>query len=473
MTAFVDALPRQGDQGAPGAEPAQGARPAGAHRRRRTSTRRSTSSSRRRERAPDPLLTLEDAALGYAGRADPRAACSCRCARARASACSAPNGAGKSTLVKALAGELDAARRAAASKATASRSATSRSTSSSSCGRTNRRCGTCSCAGAARRASSSCAATSAASTSAATMADAPVGAFSGGEKSRLALALIVRRRPNLLLLDEPTNHLDLEMRHALTRALAEYEGSLVLVSHDRALLRTVCDGFLLVADGQASEFDGDVDDYLAWLDRAHGSPGNSTRRRDPALPDREARRAQRETANAERQARLARRRPLVKEADASRAGDRRPRGREARARDEARGRGVLRVRQRRRRARDDPALRPRSRACSRRPRSAGSRCSPSSRRSANPDQGGSSRLSSRPLRRGSGDGRVRRASDSRAAAWRVPSRPEQPERVRDARLAARREAVQRRAVRSSRRARRARSPSARRSRDGSRRRPAP
>jgi len=67
------------------------------------------------------------------------------------------------------------------------------------------------------------------------------------------------------LLDEPTNHLDLEMRHALMRALAEYEGSLVLVSHDRALLRTVCDGFLLVADGRAAEFDGDVDDYLAWL----------------------------------------------------------------------------------------------------------------------------------------------------------------------------------------------------------------
>ena len=98
------------------------------------------------------------------------------------------------------------------------------------------------------------------------MADAPVGPLSGGEKSRLALALIVRRRPNLLLLDEPTNHLDLEMRHALTRALAGYEGSLVLVSHDRALLRTVCDSLLLVADGRARPFDGDVDDYLAWLD---------------------------------------------------------------------------------------------------------------------------------------------------------------------------------------------------------------
>ena len=97
------------------------------------------------------------------------------------------------------------------------------------------------------------------------MVESPVAPFSGGEKSRLALALMIRTRPNLLLLDEPTNHLDLEMRHALNVALAEYEGSLVLVSHDRALLRSVCDSFLLVADGKVSEFDGDVDDYLAWL----------------------------------------------------------------------------------------------------------------------------------------------------------------------------------------------------------------
>ena len=96
-------------------------------------------------------------------------------------------------------------------------------------------------------------------------AGAGEAAFSGGEKSRLALALMIRTRPNLLLLDEPTNHLDLEMRHALNVAMAEYEGSLVLVSHDRALLRSVCDSFLLVADGQVKEFDGDVDDYLEWL----------------------------------------------------------------------------------------------------------------------------------------------------------------------------------------------------------------
>jgi ATP-binding cassette, subfamily F, member 3 len=144
------------------------------------------------------------------------------------------------------------------------------------------------------------------------MADAPVGAFSGGERSRLALAMIVRRRPNLLLLDEPTNHLDLEMRHALTRALAGYEGSLVLVSHDRALLRTVCDGFLLVADGEAREFDGDVDDYLAWL--AERRTREATGGTATTESGREARRVQRESAAAERQAKLLQRRPLVRQA---------------------------------------------------------------------------------------------------------------------------------------------------------------
>jgi ATP-binding cassette, subfamily F, member 3 len=146
------------------------------------------------------------------------------------------------------------------------------------------------------------------------MADSPVQPFSGGEKSRLALALIVRRRPNLLLLDEPTNHLDLEMRHALTRALAEYEGSLVLVSHDRSLLRTVCDSFLLVADGRAAPFDGDIDDYLAWLTARRETADMATLPADQTS-QRENRKAQRDTAAAERQQRLARRRPLAKEAE--------------------------------------------------------------------------------------------------------------------------------------------------------------
>ena len=92
-----------------------------------------------------------------------------------------------------------------------------------------------------------------------------VAPFSGGEKARLALALLIWQRPNLLLLDEPTNHLDLEMRHALTLALQDYQGALIVVSHDRHLLRTVTDEFLLVADGRAQPFDGDLDDYRNWL----------------------------------------------------------------------------------------------------------------------------------------------------------------------------------------------------------------
>ena len=100
------------------------------------------------------------------------------------------------------------------------------------------------------------------------MATAKVGPFSGGEKSRLALALLIWQKPNLLLLDEPTNHLDLEMRHALTLALSEYEGAMVLVSHDRHLLRTTCDGFALVTDGSLRPFDGDLDDYRKWLDQS-------------------------------------------------------------------------------------------------------------------------------------------------------------------------------------------------------------
>ena len=89
--------------------------------------------------------------------------------------------------------------------------------------------------------------------------------FSGGEKARLALALIVWQRPNVLLLDEPTNHLDLEMRHALTLALQEYQGALVVVSHERHLLKACCDDFLLVADGHATPFAGDLEDYADWL----------------------------------------------------------------------------------------------------------------------------------------------------------------------------------------------------------------
>ena len=97
------------------------------------------------------------------------------------------------------------------------------------------------------------------------MAHQPVGKMSGGEKARLALALIVWQSPNLLLLDEPTNHLDLTTREALSMAINSFEGTVILVSHDRALLRTVCDEFWLVADGVIRDFEGDVDDYQQYL----------------------------------------------------------------------------------------------------------------------------------------------------------------------------------------------------------------
>jgi len=92
-----------------------------------------------------------------------------------------------------------------------------------------------------------------------------VGTMSGGEKARLVLCMIVWQRPNLLLLDEPTNHLDLATREALAMALNEFEGSLMLVSHDRALLRSVCDEFWLVSRGGVEPFDGDLDDYQRYL----------------------------------------------------------------------------------------------------------------------------------------------------------------------------------------------------------------
>ncbi len=142
------------------------------------------------------------------------------------------------------------------------------------------------------------------------MASRPVGPFSGGEKSRLALALLIRTRPNLLLLDEPTNHLDLEMREALAFALQDYEGGMVVVSHDRHLLRSCTDELWLVDNGAATPFDGDLDDYAAWL---------ATQRSADKAPaaDAQAEKAerlqQRADAKANRQALLAERRKLTKE----------------------------------------------------------------------------------------------------------------------------------------------------------------
>ena len=112
----------------------------------------------------------------------------------------------------------------------------------------------------------------------------PVDGFSGGERARLALALISWRRPNLLLLDEPTNHLDLDMREALADALQDFAGALVLVSHDRHLLGLVCDSYWRVADGRVAPFDGDLDDYARWLRSGASAIGGGARgtRSEPA-----------------------------------------------------------------------------------------------------------------------------------------------------------------------------------------------
>lgn len=105
---------------------------------------------------------------------------------------------------------------------------------------------------------------------------ASVGPFSGGERARLCLALIIWQRPNLLLLDEPTNHLDLELRHNLTLALQEFEGAMVLVSHDRHLLGACCDDFYLVAHGKVEPFNGDLDDYRKLLVQLANSASTSS-----------------------------------------------------------------------------------------------------------------------------------------------------------------------------------------------------
>jgi ATP-binding cassette subfamily F protein 3 len=133
-----------------------------------------------------------------------------------------------------------------------------------------------------------------------------VGRLSGGEKARLTLALLVRQKPNLLLLDEPTNHLDIEMREALAEALQDYGGALVVVAHDRHLLRATTDALWLVADGRVEPFDGDLDDYRAWV------LARSRRPADPADPGGAGSRKAQKRAEAEvRQRDYARRRPLA------------------------------------------------------------------------------------------------------------------------------------------------------------------
>ena len=137
----------------------------------------------------------------------------------------------------------------------------------------------------------------------------PVAPFSGGEKARLALAMIVWQRPNLLLLDEPTNHLDLEMRHALTLALQDYVGAMIVVSHDRHLLRATTDRFWLVEGGRVSVFDGDLDDYKRYRDQDSREAAASVAPTE-AGPDRKAQKR----AEAEARQKLsALRKPLEKE----------------------------------------------------------------------------------------------------------------------------------------------------------------
>jgi ATP-binding cassette subfamily F protein 3 len=145
------------------------------------------------------------------------------------------------------------------------------------------------------------------------MVDAPCGRFSGGEKTRLALALMIRTAPNLLLMDEPTNHLDLEMREALTIALQETEAGMVLVSHDRHLLRATCDELWLVADGKVTPFDGDLDDYADWLNQSRAAEKAAEREKSQRRREDEAAAARRKAAAPA--AKAADLRPLKKESE--------------------------------------------------------------------------------------------------------------------------------------------------------------
>jgi ATP-binding cassette subfamily F protein 3 len=151
------------------------------------------------------------------------------------------------------------------------------------------------------------------------MVHQPIGSLSGGEKARLVLATIVWQKPNLLLLDEPTNHLDLTTREALSMALNEFEGTVMLVSHDRALLREVCDEFWLVAGGTVQPFDGDLDDYQRWLleqsrEAARAAAREAAAVREAAAPpDATSRRDERKAQAAQRQKLAEQAKPLKAE----------------------------------------------------------------------------------------------------------------------------------------------------------------
>jgi ATP-binding cassette subfamily F protein 3 len=259
------------------------------------------------ERLPDSMLQLEDLEAGYAGEAGQPPASILREVRFRLEAGErvgllGPNGAGKSTLVKTLVGEL--APLAGERKAHkdlkigyfAQHTVESLRAGASPFDHLQDKApgvgaqalrdflGNWNFAG--------------------DRAFESVDGFSGGERARLALALIAWDKPNLLLLDEPTNHLDLDMREALADALADFDGALVLVSHDRHLLGMVCDSFWRVADHKAEAFDGDLDDYARWL-RARGAAPRKTeaetRPAESAADRRRAAAAQRENEKASRQ----------------------------------------------------------------------------------------------------------------------------------------------------------------------------
>jgi ATP-binding cassette, subfamily F, member 3 len=144
---------------------------------------------------------------------------------------------------------------------------------------------------------------------------APVAPLSGGEKARLVLALLVYQRPNLLLLDEPTNHLDLEMRHALSLALQDFDGAVVLVSHDRHLVRTTADTLLLVYGGALRTFEGDLEDYARWLAERRAS--ESVEPQEPALDHGAAARKDRRREAAERRRQLQPRKAEVQRIEAA------------------------------------------------------------------------------------------------------------------------------------------------------------
>jgi ATP-binding cassette subfamily F protein 3 len=139
------------------------------------------------------------------------------------------------------------------------------------------------------------------------MVNQRVASFSGGEKARLALALIVWQRPNLLLLDEPTNHLDIEMRESLAQALVDFEGALIVVAHDRHLLSAATDQWMLVADGKLGEFDGGLDDYKEWVKERQAGGG-----RREAGGDRVTRKEERRVEAQARQREALARKPFEK-----------------------------------------------------------------------------------------------------------------------------------------------------------------